>query len=81
MHIFLLTGYFHFRYSSNMKTNSEIMTILRKARHMAGFARFIGMTRDGLKRRLSAPETARKNNLYLQYLLYLDYRAEKKGIK
>lgn len=62
-----------------MKKNSDILIILQKSRQMAGFARFVGMCRDGLKKRLKSDSA--KANLYWQYLQYLDYRAEKRGIK
>lgn len=78
---FVLTSGRSFCYIQNMRTNNDILAILQKSRQMAGFARFAGFSRDGLKKRLQAPETARKCSLYWQYLQYLDYRAEKKGIK
>lgn len=41
---------------------------------MSAFARFMGMSREGLSKRLSGRET-RKNSLYFQFLLFLDEKA------
>lgn len=53
-----------------LRTNAEILSILQKNREITAFAKFLGLTRQGLYKLLESQEIHR--NQYWNYIRYLE---------